>query len=249
MAGLSTSLPAQTIAPASSQPPEIVAGKQALSTKHFAEAKKMFAGYLKAHPNNVEGELGLADAELGLGEYETAELRYREVVATVPTLWAAHKNLVIVEAALGRWDEFDRERDILRRAKQSHAAGISPRDSDVIDVLHLAASKSHPAERWIVRDYFEPEGRTQAVYNFEQFSADGKIHAFVSLESAKAVASLKVGDEAVAVGPASQAPVDGDFALDWYDGKSHGTIAKYAQQPTYEAVRSDFLRWAKKRQS
>ena len=62
----------------------LVAGKRALAAKDFVRAKGIFADYLAAHPGDVQGELGLADAELGLHEYETAELEYSKAVAAQP---------------------------------------------------------------------------------------------------------------------------------------------------------------------
>ncbi len=237
---------AQSVAP---QPPAsslIVQGKRALAVKEFGRAKKLFAAYVRGHPADVQGQLGLADAELGLHEYEVAELGYRRVVAAEPLLWAAHKNLVIVEAALGRWEEFDRERELLRAARERGAAGISRQESDVIDVLMVPGRHGSQAQRWIVRDYFVPLGRARTRYNFERFSAEGKVLAYVSLESADALPDeLKGGDVVVGATPKAASDANG-FALDWYDGKSHGTIAKYAKEPGYEVVRRDFLRWARR---
>jgi tetratricopeptide (TPR) repeat protein len=214
----------------------LVEGKRALAMKQYAHAKEIFAAYVRANPGDMQGELGLADAELGLREYEAAEAGYRRVVAAQPLTWAAHKNLIIVEAALGRWEDFDGERTVLRAARERGAAGITAHESDVIDVITVRG------QQWIVRGYFEPLGRSRSRYNFERFSADGKVLAYVSLESADAFRDqLKGGD--VVVGPTSgNADPDG-FALDWYNGKSHGTILKYATEPTYEKLRADFLRW------
>jgi len=214
----------------------LVEGKRALATKDFARSKAIFADYVRAHPGDVQGELGLGDAELGLHEYEAAEAAFRRVVAAQPLTWEAHKNLVIVEAALGRWEDFDGERAVLRAARERGAAGLGRHESDVIDVITVRG------QRWIVRDYFEPVGRSGARYNFERFSADGKVLAYVSLESASAFRDeMKAGD--VVVGPAAKTG-DGDgFALDWYNGKAHGTIARYKAEPKYERVRIDFLKW------
>ncbi len=214
--------------PLPTAPPAITEGKRALATKDFVRAKEVFSKYLQTHSDDVQGQLGLADAELGLHEYEAAEAGYRRIVAAKPLFWDAHKNLVIVEAALGRWEDFDGERTVLRAARERHAAGISPRDSDVIDVI------TEHGERWIVRDYFEPAGRSQTRYNFERFSADGRVLAYVSLESADAF--QKEHDTSKNV--SSKA-----LGLNWYNGKSHGTITKYAAEPKYEKARADFLRW------
>ncbi len=211
----------------------IVAGKRALAAKQFLEAKNIFAAEAKLHPENIEAQLGLGDAELGLQEDEAAELQYRKVVAIQPELWQAHKNLVIVEAALGRWEEFDRERTVLRMARQRNAPGISSRESDVIDGFTVHG------ERWIVREYFEPVGRSQTRYNFEHFSQAGRVEEYISLESEQAAKTVTPGG-AVAIGDQAKQPQqDAAFALDWYTGKAHGTIKSYgAHEPEYEQVRA-----------
>jgi len=214
--------------------------KQALAAKEYARAKTLFAAYAEAHPGDVQAEMGVADAELALHEYEAAELQYRKVVAVQPELWAAHKNLVIVEAALGRWDEFDRERAVLRGARQRGAPGISARESDVIDAFDVGGS------RWIVREYYEPVGRSLTRYNFESFSADGRVREYISLESAEAAQSALARGDVVIGGAAQTAGALGlhDFALNWYTGKAHGTIARYPKgEPSYEAVRAAVRRW------
>ena len=228
----------QTAPPGQSQ---IVAGKHALAAKQFAEAKTIFATELKLHPENIEAKLGLADSELGLQQYETAELQYRQVVAAQPELWQAHKNLVIVEAALGRWEEFDRERTLLRMARQRDAPGISARESDVIDSFTIHG------QRWLVREYFEPVGRSQTRYNFEHFAPTGHAAEYISLESAEAAKAVTPGG-AVAIGDQSKQPIPNTaFALNWYTGKAHGTIATYGlKEPTYEQVRTDVQKWLRR---
>ncbi len=217
---------------------QIVAGKRSLAAKQFAEAKSIFAAMVRLHPENIEAQLGLGDAELGLQQYETAELQYRKVVALQPELWQAHKNLVIVEAALGRWEEFDRERTVLRMARQRDAPGISSRESDVIDGFTIHG------QRWIVREYFEPVGRSQTRYNFEHFSPDGRAEEYISLESEQAAKAVTPGG-AVAIGDQSeQSQPDATFALNWYTGKAHGTLKSYgAHEPEYEQVRATVMQW------
>lgn len=226
--------------------PNLSTAKQALAAKRYTTAKDEFKSYLRAHPDSIDAELGLADSELALHEYEAAEWDYRRVVAAQPQLWVAHKNLVIVEAALGRWSEFERERTVLRAARQRGAPGISARESDVIDGFDIHG------ERWLVRQYFEPVGRSQAVYNFTRFSPQGRIEEYISLEpTAAAQAALAPGD--VRIGQetqhsAMQRPSSStEFSLNWYTGKGHGTITRYPHgEPTYERVRTDVLRWLRR---
>jgi tetratricopeptide (TPR) repeat protein len=219
---------------------DLAAARQALEGKKFTLARDLYRNYLRAHPEDVDAELGVADAELGLHQYEAAELDYRRVVAAQPQLWSAHKNLVIVEAELDRWSEFERERAVLRAARERGAPGISARESDVIDSFEV------DGHRWIAREYFEPVGRSQARYNFERFSPEGRVEEYVSLEpTAAAQAALKPGD--VHIGAETEpAPHinNGEFSLNWYSSKGHGTIARYPKgEPAYERVRANLLRW------
>ena len=87
-------------------------------------------------------------------------------------------------------------------------------------------------------------GRSLTRYNFEQFGADGRVREYVSLESAEAAqqavagGSVRVGDA-----PVGAAKVK-DFALNFYTGKAHGTIARYPNgEPSYEKARGAVRRW------
>ena len=217
-------------------------GRELLMKKQFPEAKKVFLAYLKAHPRDVQGEFGLGDAELGMHEYEAAERSYRDVVAQQPELWQAHKNLVVVEAALGRWEEFDGERKILRLARERGAPGISTRESDVID------SFTERGEHWVVRAYFEPLGRSEARYNFERFSPGGRVLEYVSLEDAvAAAAALQPGDVRIGTnsgGGSANSQSGSALSLNWYTGAAHGVIRSYnGSEPKYQALRADVMRW------
>lgn len=231
---LAASAPVPAVAPNG----ELRRGRELLQQKQFAQARILFSGYLGAHPADVQARLGLGDAQLGLRQFEAAETTYRAVVAQQPELWQAHKNLVVVEAALGRWEEFDGERKVLELARERGAPGISARESDVID------SFTAQGERWVVRAYFEPMGRSEALYNFERFSPEGRVEEYVSLENAAAAqAALTPGDVRIG-GEGTKAPeAVSTFALNWYSGRAHGTIATYAQMPTYERLRAELGRW------
>jgi hypothetical protein len=222
---------------------DLAAARQELAAKHYARAKELYGAYLHAHPDSVDAQFGLADAELGLREFEAAEWDFRRVVAAQPQNWVAHKNLVIVEAELGRWDEFERERAVLHAARDRGAQGISARESDVIDSFEVNG------HRWIVREYYEPVGRSQTRYNFERFSSEGHAEEYISLEpTAAAQAALKPGDVHIGTEPkAAPYSEHEEFSLNWYTGKAHGTITRYPKgEPKYERVRSDVMRWLRR---
>ncbi len=224
-------------------PRELLPARKALADRNYQQAEDLFAAYLKTHAGNIDAEEGIGDAKLGLHQYEVAELQYRAVVAAQPEFWIAHKNLVIVEAALRRWDEFDRERVVLRGARERGAPGISTRESDVIDAFDIRG------EHWIVREYYEPAGRSLTRYNFEYFGPNGRVREYVSLESADAARTALAPSPNVLIGVDPHTmPVIKDFALNYYTGKSHGTIKLYPKgEPSYERVRSDLIRWLRNR--
>jgi tetratricopeptide (TPR) repeat protein len=223
--------------PVVQQTAALAPARLAFQAKEYGHARALFSAYLEKHPGNIEAEMGVANCDLASHAYETAELAYRKVTDQQPEFWPAHKNLVIVEAALGRWGEFDREREVLRLARERGAPGISARESDVIDAFDA------PDGRWIVRQYFEPVGRSLTRYNFERFSADGRVEEYISLESTSAAQSaLSRGD--VIIGRDLKTPSIHDWALNWYTGKSHGTILRYPKgEPSYETVRAAVRRW------
>lgn len=239
LAAQSVAPPAAAAVPAQA---DLRAGRILLQAKQFSTAKKFFQAALKEHPGDVQAQLGLGDAELGLKQYQLAEASYRAVVARQPELWEAHKNLVVVEAALGRWEEFDGERTVLRLARQREAPGINPRESDVIDQFDVGP------QHWVVRSYFEPVGRSEAVYNFERFSPSGRVEAYISLENAAAAeaalqpSDLRIGVPASAAVPPEKPEDKGILALNWYTGNAHGTVARYPHgEPTYEHLRATVL--------
>lgn len=233
-----TQLPANLPPPPPPAPGSLAAAKLALGSHQFAIARQTYANYLHDHPDSGEAQLGLADSELALHNYEAAELDYRALVAAQPQLWIAHKNLVIVEAALHRWSEFDRERALLRDARKRNAPGIEAHTSDVIDTFDIRG------RHWIVREYDDLAGRSLTRYNFEHFGPEGRVQQYISLESAQA-AQQALPTQDVVIGSAAKAtPEVSDFALNFYTGKIHGTIAHFPHgEPTYETTRAAVIRW------
>ncbi len=267
IAALVTRLPAQTggsppaaaaLAPVTlpGADPDLRIGRVLLQAKQFAAAKRFFETYLRQHAGDSRGDpqaqLGLGDAQLGLHAYEAAETAYRTAVRQQPELWQAQKNLVIVEAALGRWEEFEGERTVLRLARKRGAPGLSTRESDVIDSFDFGPG------HWVVRAYFEPVGRSLTVYNFERFSPAGRVVAYVSLENAAAAqgalrpSDVRIGNPESPENPKNLESPEGSpapppaqgLALNWYTGSAHGTIRNFPEgDPGYRQLRAVVLRW------
>ena len=99
-----------------------------------------------------------------------------------------------------------------------------------------------------MREYYEPVGRSLTRYNLEYFGPDGRVREYISLESAEAARrALAVGGEVRIGDDATSAASIKDFALNWYTGKAHGTIARYPNgEPSYERVRAEVMRWLRR---
>ena len=213
--------------------PDLAAARQAIAAKDFTRAHTLFAAYAHTHPNDAQAHLGLGDADLALHHYEAAEADYRRATAIQPELWIAHKNLVLVEAKLARWEDFDRERAVLRAARERGAPNITAQESDVIDSFTVNG------QPWLVREYFVPVGRSQTRYNFEHFTPQGRAAEYISLEHT----APPTPADSVTIGKDTPAATSKDFALNWYTGHGHGTIKHYPTEPTYETLRADVLHY------
>lgn len=223
------------IAPAA-PPDPLFLGKQALAHSDYATAQTFFTNYLKDNSVSVEALFYAGNAALGLKQYDEAARRFDTAIAIDPTLWAAHKNLVIIDAAQGKWQDFDRERKLLAAARASNAPNLSKIDPDVIEVIYL------DSERYVVRAFPQLAGRFKVRYNFVHFGKDSKADFWIACESDdvdQAAFAQKHPKEAAAG--------ERSFSMDSYTvapaGSTHGTIKFYPDgEPTYDTVRADAIK-------
>src|SRR5579875_1276789 len=64
---------------APSSPSGLAAARRELAARHYARAKELYRAYLRTHPDSIDAQLGVADTELALHEYEAAEIDYRRI--------------------------------------------------------------------------------------------------------------------------------------------------------------------------
>jgi tetratricopeptide (TPR) repeat protein len=216
-------------------------GKQAIQQEKWEDAQKFFDGYLRDNPDNAEAQFYLGFAFFGEKQYANAEQVYLKMIAANPKLWAAHISLAEVYAAEERWADFDRERSLLRQARDRGEPGTSKDASDVIDVLYVGS------ERYIVREFHQLDGRVHTRYRFMHFDSQGKMDSWFACESddIDQLSFAKQHPDLAAQGKRS-------FSLDSYaapvtlpDGRqtrSEGLIKFYWDgEPPYETVRADVL--------
>lgn len=243
LAGLAQSSPDRSV---TNQPVEsrylFRMGRQAFRQHNYQDAQTYFTAYLKDNPDDADALFFAGLTAIGLKQYDDAARYLQAAIKNRPPLWAARKNLVIVYAAQGKWADFDRERKLIQDARASGAAGLSPTDSDIIDVIHIGS------ERYIVRAYDPLEGRRKTRYNFIHFGPDVKLDFWISCDSLDVdqIYFARKHPEEAAAGKRS-------FSLDSFtamkpraDGKGYtqtqGFIKFYPDgEPTYETVRADVI--------
>ena len=175
------------------------------------------------------------NASLALKQYPAAAHDFQAAIGKDPTLWAAHKNLVIAYAGQGKWPEFDQERKLLRDARASDAPRPWQSEADVIEVLYLGT------DRYVVRAFPVLAGRFKARYNFAHYGKNDKLDSWLACESNDADQAAFAQKH-----PTEAAAGQRSFSLDGYainsDTTTHATIKLYPDgEPTYETVRADVI--------
>lgn len=228
----------QTLPPAgyTAAPPDPLApGKEAMARKDYQAAQTFFDTYYKANPDNLEALLREGDASLALKQYERAAQDFKRVIGKDPTAWVAHKNLIIADASLGNWQEFDSERKLLEDARASDSPGLDKTNGDVVEVIYLGT------ERYVVRAFPVLTSRFKSRYNFAHYDKNEKLESWISCESPDE-------DQAAFAQKHPQEAASGQrsFSLVGYaigpKETTRATIKNYPDgEPGYETVRTDVI--------
>lgn len=230
---------AQTLPQPQGAPDPLAIGWKMLDKEQWTEAQEFFAARLQENANDKVALGGAGFAAFGQKQYGEAEADFKRAIQLDPAYWNAHRNLVEVYAAEGRWADFDAERSLLAVAK---AKGLDKATSSVIEVFWL------DGERYIVRAYDPLIGKFKARYNFTHFGADGKLDRWISCESDDVDQTFFAKAH-----PADAAAGKRSFSLDSYTAlqpngnggfsQTHGTLRFYPDgEPTYETVRADVMK-------
>jgi tetratricopeptide (TPR) repeat protein len=207
-----------------------------LTRKDYAGAQTFFTNYLAATPNDPDARLFLGAADLGLKDVPSAIKEFQTVAAAQPTNWSAHQNLVRAYALTQDWSAFDKERDLLKSARDHNAPNLDKTTSDLIDTLQVGT------KAYRVLYFYTLTGRFHTRYVFAHFGDDGKPTDYIACESDDTDQYFfkQKHPDLAAAGQRS-------FSLDTYsngpNGQSQGLIKFYPDgEPTYETVRADALK-------
>jgi tetratricopeptide (TPR) repeat protein len=214
----------------------LAVGKAAMDHGDFAAAKKFFDDYLKDNPNDLEAVVYAGGTELRLEHYAVAVADFKQVLEQKPDQWLAHQNLALAYAEMGDWANFDKERSVIKEARDKHVAGLDPREPDVIDVLRVGG------KMYQVWYYYTLNGPYHTRYVALHFDEKGKATYYIQCESDDIDQEFFKQKH-----PKDAAEGGRSFSLDTYhvgEGSllPQALIKFYSDgEPTYETVRADIL--------
>jgi tetratricopeptide (TPR) repeat protein len=214
----------------------LAVGKSALQRGDAAAAKAFFTKYVSENPKDAEAEFDLGGAELALNDPAAAAKDFQAAIALKPDAWTAHENLVLAYAEMQDWSAFDKERALLKAARDAGKAGLALDGHDLIDVLKV---KGVTYEAWY---FYRPHGTFHARYVFLHFGSDGKPDFYIQCESDDADQYFFKQKH-----PAEAAAGDRSYSLDSYTLNDKGMTQALHQfymdgEPSYETVRADALK-------
>lgn len=216
----------------------LAVGKAALTRGDYASAKTFFTSYVSSTPNDAEAWFYLGAAELGLDQPADAVKALRKCIELRPDAWSAHTNLVLAYAEMQDWPAFDKERALIKAARDENKPGIALDGHDVIDVLNVNGQK------YQVWYFYKPYGHFHARYVFLHRGQDGHADHWFQCESDDADQSLFQQKH-----PKEAKAGERSYSLDSYTVEKLGQNPSQALhgfywdgEPTYETVRADVLK-------
>jgi hypothetical protein len=217
-------------------PDPLAVGLAALQHGDYAGAQTFFTNVLATTPTDLSARLLLGGADLGLKDFPSAIKEFQAVATAKPTNWVAHQNLALAYAQSQDWPDFDKERAILKSARDNNAPDLDKTSSDLIDLIQIGP------KIYSVLYFYTLTGRFHTRYVLAHFGEDGKPTDYIACESDDVDQTFfkQKHPDLAAAGQRS-------FSLDSYantaNGQSQALIKFYPDgEPTYETVREDALK-------
>lgn len=216
----------------------LAVGRSALDHGDYAAAKGFFANYVATAPKDAEAWFYLGAADLALQQPPEAAKAFEKSVELKPDAWSAHENLVLAYALMEDWAAFDKERAVIKAARDAKSPGVALDGHDLIDILK---TNGQTYQVWY---FYRPYGHFHARYAFLHFDKDGHADRWYQCESDDAdqyFFQQKHPDKAKAG--------DRSYSLDSYWIEKPGQYPSQALhgfymdgEPMYETVRADVLK-------
>jgi tetratricopeptide (TPR) repeat protein len=133
----------------------------ALHQNQYEQALKELDSILVAYPKDSRVLMLTGNAARLSKQYERAEMAYRAALANAPRpVWPIHFSLVQTYAAMGNWDEFDAERQLIERHRREGDPNLTKVSAYVIDEFTTNSYDVKTVE------YLERLGRFHTHYRF-----------------------------------------------------------------------------------
>ena len=179
----------------------------------------------------------LGTARLGAKEFDGAIDELKVLLKAEPMDWYGHIYLAQAYAQKGDWADFDKEREVMKSARDSHVRGIQlVEDGDVIDILTVNG------QQYTAKSYYKPVGPHHTRYVFLHIVDGVKVTDLFTCDSDD-------GDQVEFKREHPKEAAEGArrFSLDpWEvvnDNLVHGHMLRfYDGEPTYEALRADVMK-------
>jgi len=167
-----------------------------------------------------------------LKNFDAAIADFQKVLALKPDAWVAHNNLSLIYAEKGDWAAFDKERAIMKEARDKNLSGIDKTSGDTIDEFSVNG------EDYEVRYFYTLHGGYQVRYLILHFGKDGKADHWIEIES------LDVDQAMYKQAHPKEAAAGGRvYTMDTMQANGNqGLIKFYEGEPTYETVRADAMK-------
>jgi len=264
-------VPAQDVSPDREQeptgdverlPPQDVAKRNALLQPGIAllnhgsdeAALTAFLSVLTTYPNDLTTLRYSAAAAMGAHENEKALDLFQRALAQFPKQpWPMRTAIIVLEARMNRWDDFDHDVKVLRQAKKSGMDhGLDGNTGFVIDefesgrgrvqtvIYPLQSSRYHTLYRFLLPAWLEidPVAIASAAKKDKRCqNPDFQPYFDAESDDIDQAAFAKAHPDKAAKGERS-------YSLDSYQSPCVQALVKFYPdgEPTYEALRADVLK-------
>ena len=211
-------------------------GKNAMQHGSFEQARSFFADFVKDNPESTEAWVLLGRCEIELKDFDAAIADLQRVVVAVPSQWAAHNYLALAYAKKNDWADFDKERALIKDARDKNLAGVDKDHGDVVDLLTVKG------EEYEVRYFYKLFGSHNVRYVFLHFGKDGKVDHWIEIESLDVDQAMFAENH-----PKEAAAGKRVYSMDSMtmtpSGFPNQALFKfYEGDPTYETLRADAIK-------
>jgi len=207
-------------------------GKKAMDKGDVKGGEAFFSNFVKENPDSAEAWFYLGGCEIGLKNFDAAIADFQKVLALKPDAWVAHNNLSLIYAEKGDWAAFDKERAIMKDARDKNLPGVDKTSGDTIDEFSVNG------EDYEVRYFYTLHGGYQVRYLILHFGKDGKADHWIEIES------LDVDQATYKQAHPKETAAGGRvYTMDTMQANGNqGLIKFYEGEPTYETVRTDAMK-------